>query len=712
MSAPDGSYRSAPAEADAFPDVTIGIIAALAIEGAAMRTLMAGPRTVRMVDDPNEYRMGHLDSAEPGRPHRVVLVTLAEDNTRNAAATCTDMLRSFPHVRCVIMVGVAGGVPSPREPQQHVRLGDVVIALDGIVDYGHVREGPHGAEQRRPVGGISMDLKRIAHRLEEDQILGRPLDWAGLLTPPDDYPMAVFARPDESKDQLHRGRRAVPHPDRRDSGHPDGRPKVHFGAIGSADVLLKNGALRDQLAVRHRVLAFEMETAGVAAGVANRGVNWFVVRGIVDYCDEYKNNEWHQYGSLVAAGGVRGLLAQCPPFPVWRLERDGARSLLPDLEMTRLREYLDQAGDIDGAAAWHAAVGGLVPLPDERTSLTGMAVRLAGRNAGPDRVPPLVAFVEHVAARAPARLAGQMRAWTDRVARQILQIGELDPAYRRTVEEAVARERNGSRPPIRPCLLIQIERDGIESGGCQVRYWIQRRQRHWDPEPSDPRRTTFRDLERVLQEAIRHAESTWHDLDEPVEIELLLPVDLLNTAVEWWHTELGSPAPVPICLDYRVVVRSLDRMREPGRHRVWNRRWRSLWQNPPQPRVHRGRADPASEELGLWTARLREDPDLTTVVLGSSPDDRAGGQELQSALLAGIPVILWDHRPGTLGAEPAGHLDEITAEPPGELTDRVHALRHDAGLLAPDARDRHPGRHLAVLWDDPDRNVYHTGAQP
>ncbi|WP_433364712.1 hypothetical protein ACQPZX_34460 [Actinoplanes sp. CA-142083] len=678
-----------------------------------MRTLMAGPQSVRRQDDPNEYRVGHLDSAEPGRPHRAVLVTLADGDTRNAAATCTDMLRSFPHVRCVIMVGIAGGVPAPRQPQEHVRLGDVVVAFDGIVDYGHVKQGPSGAEPRRPVSGISMDLRRVAQRIQADQFLGKTLDWAKLLTSPDDYPMAVFARPPDSADQVHRHRRVVPHPDRAVSGHPEGLPKVHFGAVGSADVLLKSADLRDELAARHRVLAFEMETAGVAAGVANRGVNWFVVRGVVDYCDEYKNDVWHHYGSLVAAGGVRGILAQCAPFPVWRLEPDGARKLLPDPEMDRLREYLDQAGGVDGTAVWQAAAANMVaPLPEPAT-LAEMAVSLAGQNAGPDRIPPLVAFAEHVAARAPHRLGGQLRAWTDRVARQILHIGELIPDYRRAVERSLESQGADGRPPIRPCLLIQIERDGIESGSCQVRYWIQRQASRWDPEPTDPQQTTFRELEKVLQAAIRHAESTWRDLgDEPVEIELLLPANLINTAVEWWHTELGTAAPVPLCLDYRVVVRSLDRMRRPHRQRFWNQRWRSLWQDPSQHRVHWGRPEQGEDDLGPWAAQLREDRNLTTVVLGSSPDDESGGEELQAALRAGIPVILWDHRPGPLDAKVAGLLGALVAGPPEDLADGVRILRQNAGLLAPHERDQHPGRHLALLWDDPDRNVYDTGVQP
>lgn len=677
-----------------------------------MRTLMARPQRIRVHDDPNVYRMGHLESADADRPHRVVLVTLPEDNTRNAAATCTDMLRSFPHVRCVLMAGIAGGVPAPRDPTRHVRLGDLVIA-NGIVDYGHIKQSMEGTVQRRPISGISMDLKRVAQRLEEDQILGATMNWEELLSPPEDYPMAVFARPPETKDRLRRGRRVIPHPDRTLSGHLDGTPKVHFGSVGSADVLLKSAEVRDRLASQHGVLAFEMETAGVAVGVANRGVNWFVVRGIVDYCDEHKNSDWHQYGSLVAAGGVRALLARCPPFPVWRLSPDGARTLLPDLEMAALRDLLEQARDVDGEAVWDAAAGDTMLLPDRAATLTEMAVLLAGHNAGPDRIPPLMAFVEHIAVVVPRGLAGQLRAWVDRVAQHTLHIEDKVPAFRQAVEHLHERAKGERRPPIRPCLLIQIERDGIESNSCEVRYWIQRRSRRWDPRPSDPRQTTFRELERVLETAIQDAETTWRDLgDEPVDIELLLPADLLHTAVEWWRTELDMPVSTPLCLEYRVVVRSLDRMRQAHRRRIWTNRWRSLWRDPSRHRVHWGGSHPDPAGLGAWNARLREDHSLTTVVLGSSPEDETGSQELQSALNAGIPVILWDHRRGALAPEMAGLLDGITAGPPADLVGRVHALRRDAGLLLPEAQASHPGRHLAVLWDDPDRNVLDTGAQP
>ncbi|MBU2668260.1 hypothetical protein KOI35_32585 [Actinoplanes bogorensis] len=692
--------------------MTIGIIAALAIEGAAMRTLIARLQPVHVSRDSHVYRVGYLDSANPGRPHRAVLATLPDDNTRNAAATCADMIRSFDHLRCVIMVGIAGGVPAPRRPQQHVRLGDLIIASGGIFDYGHIRQGPNSAEQRRPVGGMSPDLRTAAQQIEEDQLVGTTLDWARLLTPPDEVPVAVFSRPAETTDRLHRGQRVIPHPDRDVSGHPEGFPKVHFGTVASGDVLMRSAQQRDQLVDRLDVLAFEMETAGVAAAAAARGIGWFVVRGIADYSDEHKNDVWHSYGSFVAAGGVRGLLERCQPFLVpSRQKPGGAQALLPDQEMDRLGDYLTQAQDVDGEAAWSAAVGDLLSPPDGRISLSGMAEQLSGQNAGPDRIPPLLAFVEQVAGRCGSRLAGQLRAWSDRVARQALDLDDRILTYRQSVELSLRRDTL-DRPPIRPCLLIQIERDGIESDSCEVRYWIQRRASSWSPEPSDPQQTTFRELERVLETMIREAATTWRDLDGPAEIEFILPLSLLNRAVEWWHTELDAAAPIPLCLDYRVVVRSLERMQQAHRRPFWNHRWRSLWAPPAGHRVHWGRSAQDDHHLGPWAHRLRADQEITSVVLGGSPEGGSGRDELLTALDAGIPVILWDHRPGATAPEMLDLLHGITDGTPQELVDRIHDLRKNAGLLEPGDQERHLGRHLALLWDDPDRNVYDMGAQP
>jgi nucleoside phosphorylase len=692
--------------------VTIGVIAALPVEGAAMGALISDPQPVRIDGDPNDYRVGYLDSVEPGRPHRVVLTTMTEDNTRNAAMVCTDMLRTFPRIRCVILTGVAGGVPSPTRPEHHVRLGDVVVAVDGIVDYGHVRQGEGLPKPRRPVSGISMDMIRAVRRLQQRSYLEDLPAWARLLMPAQDQPMAVFARPPASADQLYVGDTLVEHPPLNESGHAEGCPKIHYGKIGCADVLIVNEEVRDELATRHGVLAFEMEAAGIAVGVAGRGVSWFMVRGIVDYCNGHKNDRWHPYASLSAAGCVRALLAECRPFPVWRMAAgSGVIALLPDHQLDRLMSLLAQARGLDAQEIWRAAMGRLTPLPETPGTLPQLAAYLAGINAGTDRVPPALAFADEVAARVEHRLGAQLRAWIDQMADR-LGIVDVMRQQRLLADERRQRHLAAGQhaAPIRPCLLIQVERDGIDRDRCEVRYWIQRRSESWHPEPADPRDTTFRQVERVMQSAIRHAETVWRDNNGPVELELLLPTELLHKAVEWWNIELEAPAPTPLCLDYPVVVRSLDRMRAAYRHRVWANRWRSMWRHPPGHRLYWGRVGPGDSDLDQWNARLRDDRDLTTVVLSASPEHDAGHDELQSALNAGIPVILWDRRT-PLAPDAARLLATIVDGAPDKLAHHIRALRSEAARLPPGERHGHPGRHLALLWDDPERNVYDGGPQ-
>jgi hypothetical protein len=57
-----------------------------------------------------------------------------------------------------------------------------------------------------------------------------------------------------------------------------------------------------------------MEASGVAVGADLHSTHWFVVRGVVDYCDDNKNQLWHPYASLAAAAYVRALLEQCRSF--------------------------------------------------------------------------------------------------------------------------------------------------------------------------------------------------------------------------------------------------------------------------------------------------------------------------------------------------------------------------------------------------------------
>ncbi|MEA2732594.1 MAG: hypothetical protein QOF70_7069, partial [Acetobacteraceae bacterium] len=297
------------------PPPTIGIVTALWIEGHAVRSMISDSQLLAPISqDPNQYYQGTLASTKEDQPHQVVVTIMSRDSTRNAATVCTDLIRSFPSIRCVIMTGIAGGIPSPKNPGRHVRLGDVVVATKGIVDYRHVVQLDGRAITRRDVDDMSPELGRAANELAAKNFEGvRP--WEKWLNVRGNPKMKNFARPPESTDILYiRGERAE-HPPRKQSGHPRGKPKIHHGAIGSADMLLRDEILRDQIAQDYGVVAVEMEGSGIAVGSATHGKQWFMVRGISDYCDNAgKGDGWQAYASLAAAAYVRAVLEACHPY--------------------------------------------------------------------------------------------------------------------------------------------------------------------------------------------------------------------------------------------------------------------------------------------------------------------------------------------------------------------------------------------------------------
>jgi nucleoside phosphorylase len=699
-----------------FWDVTIGIVTALSVEGAAMSALMGELKTVHVDGDPNVYHVGYLDSVDADRPHRAVLTVMPQDNTRNAAATCTDLIRTFTGIRCVVMLGIAGGIPSPAEPARHVRLGDVIVAVDGIVDYGHVRQAGGVASLRRTVDGISMDLVRAARELELRAYRSDRTTWTRWLAPADGKPTAVFARPPASEDRLYVKGRAVAHPGLGETGHVEGWPKVHYGAIGCADVLLRDERRRDELAARHGILAVEMEGSGIAASAVLHGVHWFMVRGVADYCeDRGKTDRWHAYASMTAAAYLRMMLAACRPFPVmWRVAPgSGVLALLPDLDRDGLFGLLDRAPEVDVRELWRAAMSDLTPLPPPgATTVYQLFDHLSGVNAGPGGLPPALVLVEEFAEMVDYPLASQLRRWIEQLAAR-LNLTEQLRTYRAARGSREKEPPRGSpaghpdttRPAAFPGLLIQVVADGIEPDLCLVNYWLQRRSGTWSPESGgESVKVPLADAETLVEAVVRRAEEEWRDNTEPISIEFLLPTDLLHIAVEWWRTDLGSAAPSPLCLDYQVVVRSLDRMRARFRHRQWIRRWNALWLPPPGHRLYWGRTERPLGDLGEWTARLRDDPAVTSVVLSAPPHDEIGRAELESALSAGVPVILWDRRVPQPDELPSV-VGDLTRAGPEQLPESLRSLRANAAKASLVERQAHPGLHLALLWDDPDRLV-------
>jgi len=289
-----------------------GILTALPEEFAAMRSFVDDPQRANVEGDRADYLIGTMPSADRGSAHTVVLTILGETGNDAAAGACTNLLRSYRSVRCLLMAGIAAGVPDPGRPERHVRLGDIVVAR-GIAEYDSVRENDDGPVPRRTFPPPSPLLERRTRLLQAGEVTGdRP--WEDLLAAQTRlYP--GFGRPPESADLVFSSDDSdiqVQHPDMTLSGHRPGQPKVHSGLIASGDRSLRSARKRDEIAAVYYVLAIEMEGKGIGNTGFNEGVEWFAVRGISDYGDRHATRIWRNYSSMAAAAYVRALLAVTP----------------------------------------------------------------------------------------------------------------------------------------------------------------------------------------------------------------------------------------------------------------------------------------------------------------------------------------------------------------------------------------------------------------
>jgi nucleoside phosphorylase len=79
--------------------------------------------------------------------------------------------------------------------------------------------------------------------------------------------------------------------------------KVHFGLVASGDVVMKSGEDRDHIAGKEKVIAFEMEGAGVWDTLP-----CLIIKGVCDYADSHKSKRWQNYAATSAAACMKAFL--------------------------------------------------------------------------------------------------------------------------------------------------------------------------------------------------------------------------------------------------------------------------------------------------------------------------------------------------------------------------------------------------------------------
>lgn len=296
----------------------IGIITALPEEFAAVCEVFNSdtPVDVPGIGSGRKYALARV-STSSGEVLVVAIGYLTDMGNNSATYRATRMIEHCENIQEILMVGIAGAVPHPSKPEQHVRLGDIVVSdRNGVIQYDFDKEGPKEVEHRHPPRPPSATLIEAVKWLQASEMRNqRPWEAYIKQAQAGDRLGSEWKRPTNSLDVLNdRPQPAPPVPHPRDRQRRKGKPRIFHGPIASANKLLKNPKKRDALRNKFGVKAVEMEGSGIADASWNLERGYIVVRGTCDYCNPDKGDVWHKYAALIAAAYTRALVEVLPPL--------------------------------------------------------------------------------------------------------------------------------------------------------------------------------------------------------------------------------------------------------------------------------------------------------------------------------------------------------------------------------------------------------------
>ena len=315
---------------------TIGWVCATAIARTAAKFILDEVHDdldATLPNDTNSYLLGKVGV------HNVVICVLpsGEYGISTASSCATNMLRTFPNIRFGLMVGIGGGAPTPEDRNRDIRLGDIVVSspfggCSGVMqyDYGRAIQGRH-FQTTLSLNNPPQFVRSAIEALKSEYMAGQYTlqDEIDRILANNPEATEDFERPDSSNDRLfesyvlHPGEKwvaCIDHCAKPESNMKtrkkrpkfwEGKPRVFYGIIASANRVMKDANVRDKFAREKNVLCFEMEAAGL--------MNIFpflIIRGISNYSDTHKNDDWKGYASLAAAVYAKDLLSHIPPQKV------------------------------------------------------------------------------------------------------------------------------------------------------------------------------------------------------------------------------------------------------------------------------------------------------------------------------------------------------------------------------------------------------------
>jgi len=238
------------------PTVDIAIVTALPIERTAVLQLLDNYEQIQ--ENEKTYYRGQV-AIDAKRYYEVVVALMLEMGNVEAGIITTNIIERW-HPHYVIMMGIAAG------RKGKVNLGDVVVA-EFCHYYEFVKKTEEGEQRRtRQLPSSSLLLDRAKNF--------KASGW---------HESIQVALPNSVQGVSY-------------------RPQVHFGAIGSGEqVIADEKTLAILIQECPELMAVAMEGAGVARAVHHASLDFIEVRGICDFADPNKNDDWQVYAASTAA---------------------------------------------------------------------------------------------------------------------------------------------------------------------------------------------------------------------------------------------------------------------------------------------------------------------------------------------------------------------------------------------------------------------------
>lgn len=301
------------------------------------------------------YYRGELESKRAKRSYSTVVICLGEPGNSTAAAAVTAAIGTF-EPKAVFLSGIGGGI------RKRTKIGDAVFS-ERILAY----EPAAIAGGKRPRLAPRPDTERPSYSMMQDLASWLSDKQRTARMHVRFQELGEIPRAKHGQEETYRDNVSTPVSTRAET-------------VASGDKLIKNAASFYRLQKLHdKIKVVEMEAVGLVAACRRASKPWLVVRGISDFGDEFKDDQFHTYASLTAAVALADFIAEglqleptTPQVDTGPYLEALRSSLEPDVSKAIPRTALTPSGSVEHLATPE----GFVRMLPHRFSSGGRRLRI------------------------------------------------------------------------------------------------------------------------------------------------------------------------------------------------------------------------------------------------------------------------------------------------------------------------------------------------